>query len=415
MYQPYDRYPHQEYQEYEPAHYPPSNPFQAHPPQGQSNDQRRNKTKRRPPPRRPAPVVPQPTGTPAPVSATPQVPGNIPPGHKWAIVPENTPELEPARPSADLKAAQNAANRMQETVEAAISCLLEHRLEYSLENFGILEPFGMQKKIEVIVGSATIGSIIIAGIDYLRKYGLPCTSPDRLLGKCTFISFNQEGALHGFTDLSKLTALAQDDRLAKYDQVHGKTIKGFLNHFAGSGTFYRRPDTVVLHGIRCTTLQDALTNANISIEGFQGTCWSVVDVYKKLDEQLYLDIGEVAMAEFEKLKGPVETRTALLKSCNVHSKDFLGALSYLPNAQIPLRRLRETDLMKMVEAAPASEDSLDPDVLERLENMETTLNQILDRLRNMYVVEELETAREELKQLAARKHKSSKEEPEPKE
>ena len=136
MYQPYDRYPHQEYQEYEPTHYPPSNPFQAHSPQGQSNDQRKNKTKRRPPPRRPAPVVPQPTGTPAPVSATPQVPGNIPPGHKWAIVPENTPELEPARPSADLKAAQNAANRMQETVEAAIICLLEHRLEYPLENFG---------------------------------------------------------------------------------------------------------------------------------------------------------------------------------------------------------------------------------------------------------------------------------------
>ena len=405
MYQPYDRYPHQEYQEYEPAQYPPSNPFQAHLSQGQSNNQRRNKTKGRPPPKRPAPVVPQPTGTPAPISTTPPVPSNIPPGHKWAIVPEDTPELEPARSNADLKAAQNAADRMQGTVEAAIICLLEHRLEYPLEDLGILEPFGMQKKIEVIVGSATIGSIIIAGIDYLREYGLPCTSPDRLLGRCTFINFNQEGALHGFTDLSKLTALAQDERLAKYDQVHGKTIKGFLNHFAGSGTFYRRPDTVVLHGIRGTTLQDAL--------GFQGTYWSVIYVYSKLHEQLYLDIGQVAMTEFEKLQGPMEIRTALLKSCNVHSKDFLGALSYLPNAQIPLRRLSETDLRKMVEAAPAPEDSLDPDVLERLENMETALNQILDRMRNLYVVQELETAREELKQLAAHKHGSSKEESEP--
>ena len=158
-----------------------------------------------------------------------------------------------------------------------------------------------------------------------------------------------------------------------------------------------------------------MTNANVPIEGFQGTCWRVVDVYNKLDEQLYLDVGEVAMAEFEKLKGPVETRTALLKSCNVHSKDFLGALSYLPNAQIPLRRLREADLAKMIGAAPAPEDSLDPDVLERLENVETALNQILDRLRNMYVVEELETAREELKQLEARKNKGTKEEEEPKE
>ena len=147
-------------------------------------------------------------------------------------------------------------------------CLLEHQLEYSLENFGIIEPFGMQKKIEVIVGSTTIGTIIIAGIEYLKEYGLPCTSPDRLLGKCAFISFNQDGALHGFTDLSKLIALAQEDRLAKYNQVHGKTVKGFLNHFAGSGTFYRRPDTVVQHGIRCTTLQDAMTNADAPIEGF---------------------------------------------------------------------------------------------------------------------------------------------------
>ena len=131
MYQPYDRYQQQDYQEYEPAHYQPSNPFQAHPPQGQPNDQRRNKNKRRPPPRRPAPVVPQPTGIPAPVPVAPQVPNNIPPGHKWAIVPEDTPDLEPAKPNAELKAAQNTANKLQETVEAAISCLLEHRLEYS--------------------------------------------------------------------------------------------------------------------------------------------------------------------------------------------------------------------------------------------------------------------------------------------
>ena len=285
MYQPYDRYQQQDYQEYEPAHYQPPNPFQAYPSQGQPNDQRRNKNKKRPPPRRPAPVVPQPTGITAPVPEAPQIPNNIPPGHKWAIVPEDTPALEPAKPNEELKVAQNAANKLQETVEAAISCLLEHRLEYSLEDFGIIEPFGMQKKIEVIVGSATIGTIVIAGIEYLKIHGLPCTSPDRLLGKCTFLGFNQDGALHGFTDLSKLTASAQEGRLAKYNQVHGKTVKGFLNHFAGSGTFYRRPDTVVQHGIRCTTLQDAMTNADAPIEGFQGPGWRVLDVYNKLEEQ----------------------------------------------------------------------------------------------------------------------------------
>ena len=82
---------------------------------------------------------------------------------------------------------------------------------------------------------------------------------------------------------------------------------------------------------------------------------------------MYLDVGEVAMADFKTLKGPVEARTALLKSCNVHSKDLLGALSYLPNAQLPLRRLQEADLAKMIGVAPEPEDSLDSDVLECLE------------------------------------------------
>ena len=186
--------------------------------------------------------------------------------------------MEPAKPNEELKAAQEAANKLQETVEAAISCLLEHRLEYSLENFGFIEAFGMQRKIEVLVCTATIGTVIIARIEYLGIHSFPCTSPDRLLGRCTFLGFNQDGALHGFTDLSKLPTSAQEDRLVKYNQVHGKTVKGFLNHFAGSGTFYRRPESVVQHGIRCTTLQDAMTNTDTPIEGFQGPGWRVLDV-----------------------------------------------------------------------------------------------------------------------------------------
>ena len=227
MYQPYQRYQQQEYPEYEPAPYqaqgPPvkhqqnSNPFHAsaattHPPQAQLNNQRRNKNKRRaPPPRRTSTVVPQPRGTTAPVPDVPQAPSHIPPGHKWAIVPEDTPELEPAKPNEELKAAQDAADKLQEMVEAAVICLLEHRLEYPLERFGIIEAFCLQRKIEVLVGTATISTVIIAGIEYLRIHGLPCTSPDRLLGRCTCLGFNQDGVLHGFTDLSKLPASAQED------------------------------------------------------------------------------------------------------------------------------------------------------------------------------------------------------------
>ena len=235
-----------------------------------------------------------------------------------------------------------------------------------------------------------------------------------MLGRCTFLGFNQDGVLHGFTDMSKLPTSAQEDRLVKYNQVRGKTVKGFLNHFAGSGTFYRRPETVVQHGIRCTTLQDAMTNTEDPIEGFQGPNWRVLDVYDKLEEQMYLYLGAMAIADFNTLKGPTEARTALLKSCNVHSKELIGALSYLPNAQLPLRRLKEADLAKMIGVAPEPEASLDPDVLERLEGVETTLNQILERLHNMRVIGELQTAKEELKRIhEASKNKITKEEPKP--
>ena len=412
--QPYSRYQQQDHPEYEPAPYQNSNPFQAYPSQGQLNDQRRNKNKRRPPPRRPTPVVPQPTGTTAPVPEAPQAPNNILPSHKWAIVPEDTPALEPPKHNEELKAAQNVADKLQETVEAAISCLLEYRLEYPLENFGFVEAFGLQKKIEVLVGTATIGTIIIAGIEYFKVHGLPCTSPDRMLGRCTFLGFNQDGVLHGFTDMSKLPTSAQEDRLVKYNQVLGPTVKGFLNHFAGSGTFYRRPETVVQHGIRCTTLQEAMANTGDPIEGFQGPNWWVLDVYDKLNEQMYLDLGTMAIADFNTLKGPAEARTALLKSCNVHAKELIGALSYLPNATRPNLRLKEADLAKMIGVAPEPEASLDPDVLEHLKGVETILNQILERLHNMRVIGELQTAKEELKQIhEASKNKITKEEPKP--
>ena len=135
MYQPYQRYQQQDHSEYEPAPYQAqgspvqhhSNLFHtsastAYPSQGQLNDQRRNKNKRRaPPPWRPTPVVPQPKGTTAPVPEVPQAPSNIPLGHKWAIVTEDTPALEPSKHNEELKAAQDAADILQETVEALLA------------------------------------------------------------------------------------------------------------------------------------------------------------------------------------------------------------------------------------------------------------------------------------------------------
>ena len=111
-------------------------------------------------------------------------------------MPEDTPELEPAKPNEELKAAQDAADKLQGMVEAAVICLLEHRTTYPLEKFGIIEAYCLQRKIEVVGGAATIGTIIIAGIEYLKIHGRPCTSQDSLLGKCMFLGFNQDGALH---------------------------------------------------------------------------------------------------------------------------------------------------------------------------------------------------------------------------
>ena len=87
----------------------------------------------------------------------------------------------------------------------------------------------------------------------------------------------------------------------------------------------------------------------------------------------------------------------------------------MPNATRPNLRLQEADLAKMIGVAPEPEASLDPDVLERLESVETILNQILERLHNMRVIGELQTAKEELKRIheAASKNKTMKEEPKP--
>ena len=68
----------------------------------------------------------------------------------------------------------------------------------------------------------------------------------------------------------------------------------------------------------------------------------------------------------------------------------------------------------MIGVAPEPEASLDPDVLERLESVETILNQILERLHNMRVIGELQTAKEELKRIhEPSKNKITKKEPKP--
>ena len=148
--------------------------------------------------------------------------------------------------------------------------------------------FSMSSSLGMIRGDTALGRCDIAP---MRSF------------TCKLQNFNEEGALHGFTDLSTLTPQSQEDRLGKYKQVHGKTVSGFLNHFAGSGTFHQGPELTVKQGVRCTALQDAMTNYGVQIGGFQGPGWFIVDVMEKLEEQVYHDVAETALADFETLKG----------------------------------------------------------------------------------------------------------------
>ena len=238
-------------------------------------------------------VVPAPKAAPAP-PPNPSPNKIIPPGHKWALVPDSTPatiqifdkpEPEPSKPNEELRVAQTATNKLQRLVEAAMICLIEQRTEYPLEKFGITEAYLRQRKIKVLSGTAAIGSLIIAGIEYLKIHSLPCVSQDRLLGRCKFLSFNEEGALHNFTDLSTLTTQSQEERLNKYKLTHQKTVSGFLDHFVGIGTFHQRPEVTVKQGVRCTTLQDSMMNCGVRIKGFQGQGWNIVDVMEKLENR----------------------------------------------------------------------------------------------------------------------------------
>ena len=117
---------------------------------------------------------------------------------------------------------------------------------------------------------------------------------------------------------------------------------------------------------------------------------------EKLDEQVYHDVVETALVDFKTLKGPIETRTALLKSCNVHMKDLIGAISHLPNATPPLRRPEEDDLENMVGWMPEHLDNLE-EIKRHMDSMENALGTILERLHAMQVTQELRNAKEDQK------------------
>ena len=119
-----------------------------------------------------------------------------------------------------------------------------------------MEAYVPQRKIEVLSGVAAVGTVIISGIEYLEIDGLPSSSQDRLLGRCTALKFNKGGVLNNFTDLSDLSTKAKEEKLENYKLVHQPTVAGFLAHFVGSETFHRRPEVTVKQGVIPCALQE---------------------------------------------------------------------------------------------------------------------------------------------------------------
>ena len=94
------------------------------------------------------------------------------PGHEWVLVAKGaataarptSPEVvimepEPVKVDAGLQQAQADLDKLQAIVEASLVCLLEHRLEYPLSRFGLLDAFVPAHRIEVLTGAVTLSSI----------------------------------------------------------------------------------------------------------------------------------------------------------------------------------------------------------------------------------------------------------------
>ena len=86
--------------------------------------------------------------------------------------------------------------------------------------------------------------------------------------------------------MSSLNTEAQEKKLTDYKMIHQDTVKGFLQHFSGMDTFHRRPKMCVRRGISPCSLQQAMTNCGVKIEGAapDGN-WMITNVLEKLKEK----------------------------------------------------------------------------------------------------------------------------------
>ena len=97
-----------------------------------------------------------------------------------------------------------------------------------------------------------------------------------------------------------------------------------------------RPEVVIHLGAPTTALQSAMSTGGHQIDGYRGTGWRILETREKIQDQEYQDVAETALADFDKLKGPVEIRAAVLKSTGLHIKNLIGTTSHLANVLLPI-------------------------------------------------------------------------------
>ena len=104
------------------------------------------------------------------------------------------------------------------------------------------------------------------------------------------------------------------------------------------------------------------------------------------------------MANFEQLKGPMEVRAQLLKSCGLHVKDLIGSTAHITNAPLSLRHPDEEDLENLIGWNPAVkyaikdlEDSGNKNrdgIYERLDRLKEMLWGLVEQMRAIQIAQE---------------------------
>ena len=106
--------------------------------------------------------------------------------------------------------------------------------------------------------------------------------------------------------------------------------------------------------------------------------YRVTDAMVAMSAQEIHDVAEVALASFEEVKGPLEIRTAVMKSIGIHPKDLVGAAVYLETASDPIPYPSDQDLEDWV--------GWNPDIMEILRELKFEADETRVRTERMAVI-----------------------------